>query len=305
MNFESEHLTTISILRKKINKWRNICILIIFIFVSIILSSFVGPNISTSITKPNTIVKITIEDVILKDSYRDKILENIQNNQNIKAIILKVNSPGGDIVASEELLYKLKKISKNKPIVTSMESVAASGGYLVALASDYILARNGTITGSIGVIMQSGEVTDLANKIGIKFLNYKSSPLKSSPSFFEKENPTAKLAIQEVIDDSHDFFVNIVKKHRKEKIQKENFTKIFDGRIFNGRQAKKMGLIDAIGGDDEAISYLLQKTKIKKPNIINIDLKKKETGLFSNFKIGNIFNWQNYKSAKLMAIYNN
>ena len=302
MNFDSEHLTTISILRKKINNWRNICLFIILIFLSVIFFSVNNQDINKILIKPNSIVRITVEDVLIKDKYRDQVLENIKDNKNIAAILLKINSPGGDIVVSEELLYKFKEIAKSKPLVVAMESVAASGGYLVSLAADHIIARSGTITGSIGVIMQAQEVVDLADKLGINFLTYKSAPLKSSPSFFEKETREAKQAMQEVIDDSYDFFADIVKSHRKSKIKEENFDKIFDGRIFNGRQALKMGLIDEIGGEEEAISYLLKRMKIKDSKIIDIDLKEKKKNFFPNIDVGNLFNGNSNNSLKIRTI---
>lgn len=303
MNLDHEHLTTIAILRKKVITWRNITILVVFLSLLFsAISKMDSSHISNSIIDNNSIARIKIDGAIFIDEYRDNILHKIQTNQNIKAVLIKINSPGGDIFASENLYYKIKEISQTKSVVVLMESIAASGGYMVAMAADHIIARNGTITGSIGVIMQSGEVTNFAEKLGIKFLTYKSAPIKSAPSMFEKETIESKNAIEATINDSHNFFVSMIKENRKNKIKEENFSKIFDGRVFNGRQALKLGLIDAIGGENEAINYLIKKSKIKDPHIIDVNLKEKNKNLFSEIFQTDFIEQSIFNNFKIMAI---
>jgi protease-4 len=187
-----------------------------------------------------------------------------------------------------------------------MGSVAASGGYMAAIASDYIIAHNGTLTGSIGVLMESPEVTDLANKIGLKFNTYKSSPLKGSPSPFEKSNPMVDRVIRESIADSYQFFSDLVRERRAEKINKEFLNIVFDGRVFTGRQALKAGLIDEIGGKEEALSYLEgNKIDVRNLPIKEVEIIKKE-GKFLDKFLGLIPFFDGVKSAKsshqIMAI---
>jgi protease-4 len=215
----------------------------------------------------------------LDDDYRTEMLEKIAAQKNIKAVIVNINSPGGGIVGSEVLYNNLRAIAKNKPIVVVMGSLAASGGYMAAIAADHIIAHNGTLTGSVGVIMQTSEVTELANKLGVKFLTYKSSPLKGSPSPFEKSNFQVDKVINESIKDSYQFFADLVKERRGAKLK--NIESTLDGRIFTGRQALEKGLIDEIGGKAEALTYLntAHKIDLEKFPVKNIELSKPENSL--------------------------
>lgn len=267
-----DNIAVISYMRNKLHKWKNIAILsIIFSVLLVIKFIFIGPNISS----PNSdfIAEVKIEGVIFEDEFRTKVLNKVANDDKIKAVLVNINSPGGGIVGSEILYQNLKEIAKNKPIVVLMGSVAASGGYMAAVASDYIIARNGTLTGSIGVIMEAPEVSELAKKIGIKVNSYKSSSLKGSPSLFEKSNLYVDRVIQDSIDDSYKFFVSLILDSRADKINKK-FQKIaFDGRVFTGRQALKVGLVDQIGTKQDATNYLLSRLKDK-------DLEVREVKIF-------------------------
>jgi protease-4 len=136
---------------------------------------------------------------------------------------------------------------------------------MASLASDYVVAHNGTITGSIGVLMESPDVSVLANKVGVKFNSYKSSPLKCSPSMFEKSTPMVDRVINESIKDSYQFFVELVKERRGEKLNPKFYDIIFDGRVFTGRQALKLGLIDKVGGIEDVERFLfLNKIDVNK-----------------------------------------
>ncbi len=163
-----------------------------------------------------------------------------------------------------------------------MHSVAASGGYMAAISSDHIIAHNGTLTGSIGVLMQSAELVELAQKLGVKFTTYKSAPLKASPSPFERSNEIVDQVVQESIKDSAEFFFDLVKSRRGEKLNKKEFSKIFDGRVFTGRQALKAGLIDEIGGKKQALDYLKTKYNIDSSSVSirEIDIVKPSNKFF-------------------------
>lgn len=261
------NIAAIIYLRNKLHKWKNIAILsLIFSILLTFKFIFAGPDLSAS--EDEFIAEVNIEGVIFQNKYRSKVLEEIAKDEKIKAVIININSPGGGIVGSEVLYENLKDISLHKPIVVVMGSVAASGGYMAAMSSKHIIARNGTLTGSIGVVMESPDVTELATKIGVKVNSYKSSPLKASPSIFEKPTQKVNNVIQSSIDDSYGFFVDLVLESRAKKISKEYREIAFDGRVFTGRQALRIGLIDQIGGKKEALDYL-QKQKIDK----NLDLK--------------------------------
>ena len=273
MSLSSDNFTALIHLRNQARKWKNVTFIIsaiaLLLFSRMMFKTekVVGDNIGIG---KDYIANILVEGMIFSDDYRDKILGKLAKQKNIKAVIVNINSPGGGIVGSEILYENLRKIAENKPIVVVMGSLAASGGYMIAIASDHIIARNGTLTGSIGVIMQSSEITDLADKIGIKFLTYKSSKLKGSPSPFEKSSPQVDKVIKASIKDSYEFFTGLVLERRKGKINKKHLSNIIDGRVFTGRQALKSGLIDEIGGKDQALQYLKTTHKI---NIDKIEVK--------------------------------
>jgi len=286
--------------------------MIIFTLFLVFYVLFAG-NEDKNIDSGDYIADVNIEGIILDDDYRTEILKKIVKQENIKAVIVNVNSPGGGIVASEILYENLRNIASVKPIVVVMGSISASGGYMASLASDYIIARNGTLTGSIGVIMQSSEFTNLADKIGVKFITYKSSILKGAPSPFEKTNARVDKVINDSIQDSYQFFSNLVKQRRGNRLSNNNLATIIDGRIFTGRQALKNGLVDEIGGENEALRYLNTKKKIdiNKFPVKKVELEKPENSILAKFlgeetmaKVIVKITGFNTKSNQLMSIWN-
>jgi protease-4 len=280
----SDNLAALIYLKDKVHKWKNIALLLAVLSFLLVGKSMLGSKLSgDGFEGGDYIASIKINGVIMEDDYRSKVLKEIAEENSVKAVIVNIDSPGGGIVGSEILFDDLREIAIKKPIVVVMGSVAASGGYMAAVASDYIIAHNGTLTGSIGVLMESPEVTELANKIGVKFNTYKSSPLKGSPSPFEKPNIAIDLVIKESIADSFEFFSGLIQERRGDKIKKTAKT-VFDGRIFTGRQALEAGLIDEIGGTKEALNYL-QNNKIdtKKLSVHEIEITKKDEKFFNKF----------------------
>lgn len=286
MSLSSDNFTAAIHLRDQARKWKNIAFLMIIAIILLVFRVLFGSsdNVNRNIDVGDYIASVTIDGIIMDDDYRNEVLEKIAKQENIKAVIVNIDSPGGGIVGSENLYELLSAIAKTKPIVTVMGSVATSGGYMASLASDHIIARNGSLTGSIGVIIQASEFTNLANKMGVQFLTYKSSPLKGTPSPFEKANPEADRVINESIKDSYKFFADLVKQRRGDKI-KGNFARVTDGRIFTGRQALEAGLIDEIGGKAEAVSYLKTAHKIDtdKFPVKKVNLEKPNKGFLTKF----------------------
>jgi protease-4 len=287
-----DNLSALIYLKNKATKWKNISILLIILSVLFFIKSNAKDSLSNNSlhSASDYIASITIDGIIFENDHRSIVLKKILEEDSIKAVIVNIDSPGGGIVGSEILFEELRKISEKKPIVAVMGSVAASGGYMAAIASDYIIARNGTITGSIGVLMESPDLTNLTDKIGIKFNHYKSSPIKGSPNPFEKTNSKIDKIINDSVMDSFYFFADLVKERRGKKL-KGNLSEIFDGRIFTGRQAVKVGVIDEIGGIDQAILYLNKNHNIKKDlEIKKIDLVKKEDSFFLKEIFGSLIN---------------
>ncbi len=304
MNF-SDNLGALIYLKNKVHKWKNIAFFFAIFSIALIFKMFfdVGSDIIG-----NSVALVRIENVITEDDHRSKILKEIANDSSILAVIVRLNSPGGTIVGSEILFKDLLQIKTKKPLVILMDSVSASGAFMASLASDYVVAHNGTITGSIGVLMESPDVSILANKVGVKFNSYKSSPLKGSPSMFEKSTPMVDRVINESIKDSYQFFVELVKERRGDKLNPKFYDIIFDGRVFTGRQALKLGLIDKVGGIEDVEKYLfLNKIDVNKIPIQEVEIVEKDNKIIDKF-LNILPFYQDLKGrnnqSKIMAIMN-
>lgn len=220
------------------------------------------------------IAKVSINSIILNDPDLLKKIDGLKGNDNLKGVLIDINSPGGTVVSSQELYSRFKDLSTKVPIVASMKEVAASGGYMVALAADRIFCYEGTITGSIGVIMQSVNIESLLDTLGIEPIIFKSGALKASPNPLESLDSDQEKVISNIINNIHDQFIELVKENRNILVQ--NLNLITDGRIFTGLEAKNINLIDEIGSERDAIDWIKNKTKIEDEiKIINISEESK------------------------------
>ncbi len=200
------------------------------------------------------VARLSVEGIILDDPWRDKALEQVRDNDKAKALIVRIDSPGGTVVGGEALFHGLRAMAAKKPVVAVMSGTATSAGYMAALGAEYIVAREATITGSIGVIMQTADMTQLLEKLGIKPESIKSGELKAQPNPLEPFTPAAREAVKVVVLDLFEMFVDMVAKRRE--IPREQVLKLADGRVFTGRQAEKNGLVDTIGGERKAREWL-------------------------------------------------
>jgi protease-4 len=243
-----------------------IAVLMIFFFFVLFLT---GRNIrkTARLAFGEKIAVVEIKGVITQSS---GIIEEIQQygeDEGVKAIILRIDSPGGGVGPSQEIHREILKVKSKKKVVTSMGSVAASGGYYVACASDLIVANPGTITGSIGVLMEFTNIEELFKKIGIKGVVLKSGEHKDIGSPFREMTPEEKKIIQGVIDNVHQQFIQAVAQGRRLELAK--VVEIADGRILTGEQAKQLGLVDQIGNLQDAIDTVAKMVGIEgKPTVL-------------------------------------
>ena len=203
------------------------------------------------------IARLWIQGVIWDDPRRDEILADIAEDKHVQALILRINSPGGTMAGSEALFIALRKVAAHKPVIAVMGGTAASGGYMAALAAEHIVARNSTVTGSIGVILQTAEVSRMLRELGIVTEAIKSTPLKGVPSPFEPLDSRGRAASQAVVDDMYHLFVALVAERRG--FEPAAAAALADGRVFTGRQAVANGLVDEIGGEQEALAWFESK----------------------------------------------
>lgn len=269
-------------LKQRLRKWQMLTLLVVILALLVLIKSVNGVKTEVGGIHGDYIARVTLEGIILDDLYREKVLQELAEDKNAKALILRIDSPGGTTVGGEAIYGQIRKISEaGKPVVVVMRTVAASGGYMAAIAGDRIFARHGTITGSIGVIAQTAEFTELASKFGIKLENFKSAELKATPSPFEKTTPKAAAALQNVIDDFYNYFVTLVAQRRG--LTQEKALELADGRVYTGAQAAVNGLIDAIGGEEEAKEWLETEKKINKnTKIQDIEIIEPETTLLEH-----------------------
>ena len=203
------------------------------------------------------IAKINIQGIIQDRSDIIDEIDNLINDNNVKGFLAVINSPGGTYVGSKELFDSIKLLSKKIPTVVYMREMATSGGYLVSLSANKIYGNSGTITGSIGVILQTADISELLNQIGITPVIIKSGKLKAVPNPAEKIDEEKIIYLQEVIEKMQREFMELVKSNRE--ISNSTSQLIRDGRIFTGKQAKELNLIDDLGNEKDALNWLKEK----------------------------------------------
>ena len=216
---------------------------------------------------------INIIGPIVSSEETIKELEKFRSRNDVSAILVRIDSPGGLVAPTQEIYEKIKLIKQEKPIVASMGSVAASGGYYISLGADSIIANPGTIVGSIGVIMNYPVMTELLNKVGIDFETIKSGELKDVGSYSREVTKADREHLNDMVLDMYKQFVDAVTQNRS--LSEEEVLKIADGRVFTGRQSKELGLIDVIGTFDDAIKIAGSLGQIKgKPKTVQVNKKR-------------------------------
>ncbi len=222
------------------------------VFLLILFFSLMRFLFSGEVPSGKGIAILKVNGVITDTSYYIKELEKLSKNRNVKAIVLRIDSPGGSVVPCQEMYDEILRVKKKKPVVVSMGSVAASGGLYISVAANRIVADPATITGSIGVIMQTMNFRKVADKLGIKVVTIKSGPHKDLLNPFKKVDPGDVAIVQNVINDVYQQFLEAVSKGRH--ISMDKLKPIADGRIFSGREALKLGLVDELGDLQKAVS---------------------------------------------------
>lgn len=243
-----------------------VALLVFFFMVLLFIGRYSGGKPSR-FAFGDKIAIVEIKGVISQSSSIIEELQQYLEDDGVKAIILRIDSPGGGVGPAQEIHREILKIKTKKKVVTSMGSVAASGGYYIACASDLIVANPGTITGSIGVLMQFSNFEELLKKIGIKGVVLKSGEHKDVGSPFREMTPEEKRIMQEVIDNVHQQFIQAVVEGRK--LDYAKVLQIADGRILTGEQAKNLGLVDQMGNLQDTIDITAKMVGIVgKPNVI-------------------------------------
>ena len=246
-------------MRRKLTFWRVVAVFVVILAVVGAGLAFTGTRGAITGGPGGGIARVTIEGLIRASRPRSEALTRLAES-NAKAVIVHINSPGGTVAGSEELYDSLVKVKAKKPIVVVVDGLAASGGYIAAMASDRIVAQQSAIVGSIGVIFQYPNVTELLKTIGVQVETIKSSPLKAAPSGYEPTSPEARAAVESIVRDSFDWFKGLVRDRRH--LDDASLQKVSDGRVFTGRQAVELKLIDGLGDEQAAIDWLAKEKNI-------------------------------------------
>lgn len=226
-------------------------------------AGFLGLLDDVGALKAPHIARITVSGVIVEDKALTDLIAEAAEADSVEAIIIAIDSPGGSTSGGEGLYDAIRKAADAKPTAATVGTMATSAGYMAAIATDHIVALRTSITGSIGVYFQYGNVVPLLDKIGVSIETVKSAPLKAEPSPFTREEvPGAREAIARLVNDTYDWFVDIVAERRR--MPRPDALRLADGTIYTGRQALELKLVDAIGGEDAAIAWFEERRNVPK-----------------------------------------
>ena len=260
MSLDADTIVDRRRLRRKLTFWRVLAVLVAIFGIGAAVFRFAGPTGLAEGRGGDYIARVKIEGLIRGDLERTDSLERLAKS-NAKAVVVQINSPGGTTSGSEQLYESLRRIAEKKPVVAVVEGLAASGGYIAAMGSDYIVAQGSSIVGSIGVLVQYPNVSELLKTVGVKIEEVKSAPLKASPNGFEPTSPEARAALEALVMDAFDWFKGMVRDRRH--MDDGQLARVSDGRVFTGRQALELKLIDRVGNEDTALDWLEKEKNIK------------------------------------------
>jgi protease-4 len=260
MSLDADQIVDRRRLRRKLTFWRVFAVLLAIGAVIGLGAAARAPGLEMLTGQTGaSIARVSITGLIRSDQERVEAFDRLGRSR-AKAVIVHINSPGGTTAGSEELHRSLLGLKSKKPMVVVVDGLAASGGYIAAIAADHIVAQETSLVGSIGVLFQFPNVGDLLSKLGVSMEEIKSSPLKAAPNGFEPTSPEARAAIADLVKDSYAWFRDLVKNRRQ--LDDAALDKVADGRVFTGRQGVPLRLVDELGDEQTAIAWLAKDSNI-------------------------------------------
>jgi len=260
MSLEADTIVDRRRMRRKLTIWRVFAFAFAIVAVVALAATLTGTKMGFAERPGAQIARIAIRGLIRNDQERVEALEALGKADRAQAVIVHIDSPGGTTAGSEQLHTALRRLAGRKPMVVVVDGLAASGGYIAAMAGEHIVAQETSLVGSIGVLFQYPNVSDLLKTIGVKVEEIKSSPLKAAPSGFEPTSPEARAAIESIVKDSYAWFRGMVQVRRN--IDGVLLDNVADGRVFTGRQAVDLKLIDTLGNEQAAVDWLVKEKGI-------------------------------------------
>jgi len=276
MTSETETVLDRRRLRRRVTWWRVAALLAGVIALGAILSSSEEVGLGG-----RHIARVNLEGLITEDRDQLKLLHKIAETKQVAGVLLFINSPGGTTAGGEALFAAIRELAKSKPVVAQFGTIATSAAYIAGLASDHVVARGNTITGSVGVIFQWAEFSQLLDKVGVRVNEIRSGILKANPSPFQPLDPAGRAVAEAMVAESQRWFVDLVATRRG--IDTRAVDGLEQGRIFSGREALQNRLVDEIGGESEAVAWLEEKRQVPK-GLSVVDWKPKHGGEFGVFR---------------------
>jgi protease-4 len=262
-------------LKRRVTIWRIAAVVLGLLFLAVI---FLGDKrMAGSAGILPHVARISVSGVITDDRKMQDLIDAVAKADQVKAVIIDINSPGGTTTGGEAMYDAVRRLAEKKPVVATCGTLATSAAYIVALATDRIFVYGNTITGSVGVIFQWANVTELLQSLGIQVEEVKSGPLKAVPSPFEPTDERAREMTKEMVEDAKVWFIDLVGKRRK--IEPRSVPGLTDGRIYSGRQAVKLKLVDQIGDERAARQWLNKEHNVPAGlKVVEWKPKKESTG---------------------------
>lgn len=245
-------------LRRKLTFWRVICVVAVIGLIGLAAWSMSGDKTATG---EKHVARLAISGLLTGDRETLKLIDGIAKS-NAAAVVVNIESPGGTTTGAEKIYAELRRLAAKKPVVAVIETTGASGAYIAAMGADRIVAHGNSLVGSIGVLFQYPNLSRAMETIGVKMEEIKSSPLKAAPNPFEDASPEARAALASLVTDSYDWFRDLVRERRN--LTEEELKIVADGRVFTGRQALQVKLVDQLGSERDAIAWLEAERKIDK-----------------------------------------
>jgi protease-4 len=258
MSLDADAIVDRRRLRRKLTFWR-VAAVVIAIAAVVALAARYGRGALMAEAPGNYVARVSITGIIRNNNDRVEALDRLARS-NARAVIVRIDSPGGTTAGAEQLYDSLRAVAAKKPLVVVVDGLAASGGYIAAMAGDHIIAQQSSLVGSIGVLFQIPNVSELLTKIGVKVEEVKSSPLKAAPNGYEPTSPEARAALDMIVKDSYAWFRGLVKERRQ--MDDATLQTVADGRVFTGRQGIALKLVDQLGNETTARAWLSQEKNV-------------------------------------------
>ncbi len=239
-------------IRRKLTFWRVLAGLVVVLAIVALFAKGGGTGFAARVV-PH-VARVKIGGLITGDDTTLRLLHDVETTDSAKALVLQIESPGGTTVGSERVYDAIRKVAAKKPVVATVDTLAASGAYIAALGADHIVAYGNSLVGSIGVLFQFPNVSGLLDKVGVKVEEVKSAPLKAAPNGLEPTSDDARAALASLVSDSFDWFKGLVKTRRN--MSDAELAAVDDGRVFTGRQGLPLKLVDELGTEETAVAWL-------------------------------------------------